>query len=142
MQRQRCSDNRPFILNFRCMGFAHQVATTFVTHLSPAMRLDLDFILQLFSQGIALFLSGYVVLLLVLRQSRYFRINECPKCRGHLSRHKRSSRDKWVMRLSFGILPVKRYRCYSCYWEGQTFDIPEKRVHKKDRATKDPNPTS
>ncbi|MCF8257084.1 MAG: hypothetical protein K9J06_06000 [Flavobacteriales bacterium] len=67
----------------------------------------------------------YVVVLLLLRYSKYYRLVNCPVCGQKLSRHKRKGTEKWITGLSLGILPVKRYRCYGCYWEGQAFEIPK-----------------
>lgn len=71
----------------------------------------------------AMILTCYVIVLLVLRVTPYYRIKACPVCSGKLSRKKRASGDKWATILSFGLLPLKRYRCYACYWEGQAFEI-------------------
>jgi len=90
------------------------------------MMMDTDFLYSAILQNGTLALLVYVVLLLVVRGSRYYRLEKCPKCGGRLSRHKRRRLDKWTARLSLGILPVKRYRCYQCYWEGQAFNMERK----------------
>jgi len=75
------------------------------------------------AERVGVVLAAYFVIILILRFSNYFRVSKCPTCGGKLSRHKRQSSDRWLISLSLGILPVRRYRCYSCYWEGQAFEI-------------------
>ncbi|MFT4524310.1 MAG: hypothetical protein ACI85F_000451 [Bacteroidia bacterium] len=65
----------------------------------------------------------YVVIILVIRVSGYYELNKCPECGHRLKRSSRSSTEHLAKRFSFGILPLKRYRCYSCYWEGAAFQI-------------------
>lgn len=72
----------------------------------------------------------YIISLFLLRFSSYYKIRRCPNCSGDLKRAQRSAGDKFVKSVSFGILPVKRYRCYTCYWEGRAFDIPNKQKSK------------
>lgn len=69
------------------------------------------------------FLAIYIIILLVLRVSNYYRVSNCPNCAGELKRSQRLASDRLINTVSFGILPVKRYRCYTCYWEGQALDI-------------------
>jgi uncharacterized protein with PIN domain len=77
---------------------------------------------------VVIILAVYVIGLLVLRMSKYYRLTRCPVCGEKLSRHRRTAAEKRVARYSFGLLPVKRYRCYSCYWEGQAFEIPKDEI--------------
>lgn len=70
----------------------------------------------------------YVSVFVLLRISKYYRLTKCPVCAQKLSRQRRTGKEKWINRLSLGILSVKRYRCYSCYWEGQAFEIPKGQV--------------
>jgi uncharacterized protein with PIN domain len=65
----------------------------------------------------------YLVILILLRFSNYYRLSRCPNCAGELKRSQRNGADRLLKATSFGILPVKRYRCYTCYWEGQALDI-------------------
>ena len=85
-----------------------------------------DYVSLLKAVGIqtVVILSIYIILLLLLRRSRFYRLTTCPECNSPLRRKKRNSMDKWVPIFTLGILPVKRYRCYACYWEGQAFQIP------------------
>lgn len=106
------------------------------------MRPDLEFILEMLGKSSLVAVSVYLVFLLVLRQSKYYRLSKCPKCGGRLSRHRRSGLDRWTRRLSFGILPVKRYRCYRCYWEGQAFNIKDALRSKDNGAKEHVSPTS
>lgn len=89
------------------------------------MIVDSVALLTIIAKYVGIVLGIYVLILLMLRFSKYFRITLCPVCNGKLSRHKRTVAEKRLTRYSFGILPVKRYRCYSCYWEGQAFEIPK-----------------
>jgi len=70
----------------------------------------------------------YVLVMFLLRMSKYYRLRKCPVCAQKLSRQRRTGKEKWINRISLGILSVKRYRCYSCYWEGQAFEIPKGQV--------------
>ncbi|MFC2175812.1 hypothetical protein ACFLR1_02425 [Bacteroidota bacterium] len=72
---------------------------------------------------VSVFLSFYLGFLLIMRVSKYYKIKVCPYCGSELKRTQRTPRDKAIAKFSFGILPIKRYRCYTCYWEGQAFDI-------------------
>jgi hypothetical protein len=69
------------------------------------------------------FVALYVIILLVLRMSKYYKISNCPNCAGELKRSQRKGSDRLINSLSFGILPIKRYRCYTCYWEGQALEV-------------------
>ena len=75
----------------------------------------------------AAFFAVYLVILVLLRFSNYYRLTRCPNCAGELKRSQRTASDRLLKTTSFGILPVKRYRCYTCYWEGQALDIKNAR---------------
>ena len=98
---------------------------------------EIDFLafFLILSQYILGFLAVYIVILLVLRFSNYYRVNNCPNCSRELKRSQRQSSDRLVNTLSFGILPIKRYRCYTCYWEGQALGI--KNQSKRDLSFKE-----
>lgn len=66
----------------------------------------------------------YIIVIIILRLSNYYRIRRCPNCGGELKRSQRSTGDKMVNSITFGMLPLKRYRCYTCYWEGMA--LPNK----------------
>lgn len=67
----------------------------------------------------------YFVIILLIRVSGYYNLIKCPECGHKLKRSSRSSSEHFAKKFSFGILPLKRYRCYSCYWEGAAFQIPK-----------------
>ncbi len=75
-------------------------------------------------------LGVYVLVLLLLRYSRYYRFEKCPKCGEKLSRQRSKGDEKWIRVWSLGLLPVKRYRCHSCYWQGQAFEIKKEKLGK------------
>lgn len=82
--------------------------------------IDIDFnalFLQILKGAAVLFVL-YIFVLIALRLSNYYKITQCPDCGGRLKRSHRSSSDRIIRTFSFGILPIKRYRCYTCYWEG------------------------
>ena len=81
------------------------------------------FVLKYF--GIALGL--HILVMLIIRFSGILKITVCPECGKKVSRLKRKPNDKTILRLSLGILSVKRYRCFSCYWQGIGF--PDKSIH-------------
>lgn len=72
---------------------------------------------------LAIVFALYIIILLVFRVSNYYKIAKCPNCAGELKRSQRTASDRFLKTVSFGILPVKRYRCYTCYWEGQSLDV-------------------
>jgi len=84
---------------------------------------DNEALFKVIAVQVGIVLGIYLILLLLLRMSNYFRITQCPACGGKLSRHKRNSKDKWLIIFALGMLPIKRYRCYACYWEGQAFEF-------------------
>ena len=105
-----------------------------------ASEIDYVAFFLLLSQYALGFLALYIVILLVLRFSNYYRVNNCPNCTGELKRSQRNGSDRMMNAISFGILPIKRYRCYTCYWEGQALDIrskPKKDVPYEDDADTD-----
>ena len=65
----------------------------------------------------------YLGVILVIRASGYYKLKKCPECGGKLKRASRGSSERMTKSFSFGLLPLKRYRCYSCYWEGAAFEI-------------------
>lgn len=73
-------------------------------------------------------LLGYIILLVILRLSNFYRLSACPSCGNRLKRSKRKKPDRLLRLWSLGILDVKRYRCYACYWEGQAFGIKNESV--------------
>ncbi len=76
--------------------------------------------------------AGYVILILMLRISNYYRIKRCPNCSGELKRAQRTGSDRFVTLTTLGIIPLKRYRCYTCYWEGRALEIKNTRGRSKD----------
>jgi hypothetical protein len=80
----------------------------------------------------AMLVAGYVIMVLLLRVSNYYRIRRCPNCKGDLKRAQRSGSDRFVTVLTLGIIPLKRYRCYTCYWEGRALEIKNAKVRSKD----------
>jgi uncharacterized protein with PIN domain len=66
----------------------------------------------------------YITIILLMRFSEYYRIKKCPECGHRLKRSSRSSSERTITSISLGMLPLKRYRCYKCYWEGAAFEIP------------------
>jgi uncharacterized protein with PIN domain len=91
-------------------------------------------LMKFLAAQVAIVVAIYFVILFLLRISNYYRITRCPVCGGALSRHKRKGLEKWMIAFSFGILPVKRYRCYSCYWEGQAFEFKKEPKALVDRS--------
>lgn len=69
----------------------------------------------------------YLAVVIILRVSNFYRVRRCPNCGGELKRANRNGGDRAIEKFSFGLLPVKRYRCYVCYWEGRAFHIKKKR---------------
>lgn len=97
---------------------------------------DIDFVAfaLLLLRWFAILFFLYIIFLFFLRFSNYYKIKRCPNCSGELKRSQRSSGDRLLKTLTLGILPVKRYRCYSCYWEGRAFDIKDKRKSGSSRS--------
>lgn len=98
-------------------------------------EIDITAFLFLLLRWFVVFFIFYLVVLTVLRGSNYYRIKRCPNCSGELKRAQRNGGDKMVRTLSFGILPVKRYRCYTCYWEGRSFDIKSSKGKSRSKGS-------
>ncbi len=107
-------------------------------NMSPSEIDYLAFSLLLFRYLLGI-LAVYIVILFVIRFSNYYRVSRCPNCAGELKRSQRMGSDRMINTISFGILPIKRYRCYTCYWEGQALDI---RAQQKKEAPITPNSES
>ncbi len=61
--------------------------------------------------------SGFCIIILL----RFFKVMEkssCPSCAGKLTRKKRNAGDYFIIIITLGILPFKRYKCLQCGWEG------------------------
>ncbi len=86
---------------------------------------------MLLAQWLATFFVLYILLMIGLRVSSLYKFSQCPNCGGELKRSQRKGPDKMINSLSLGILPVKRYRCYTCYWEGLAFAIPKDRKNSE-----------
>lgn len=71
---------------------------------------------------------------IAIRLSGVLNLTVCPDCGKKLKRSKRRSNDKKLRLLALGLLPVKRYRCYSCYWDGIGFRVLD------DETIEDQNP--
>lgn len=63
-------------------------------------------------------LGFFILIVIIIRLSGVLNLTVCPDCGGKLKRSKRTSQDKKVMFLGLGLLPIKRYRCYVCHWDG------------------------
>jgi len=94
--------------------------------------LDLNALVSNVAIYVVAVLLAYVMVFVLLRSSNYYRLKKCPVCAQKLSRQRRTGKEKWLNRISLGILSVKRYRCYSCYWEGQAFEIPKGQALKSE----------
>jgi len=68
----------------------------------------------------------YLITLILSMTSGILNRHSCPNCGKKIKRSKRKRNDKIIEKVSFGILPVKRYRCYACYWEGIGLNHDEK----------------
>jgi|GEM_PF-1282768 len=86
-------------------------------------EVDFGALFQLIIRWLAILLGLYLIAIVFLRMSRLYRITRCPNCGGELKRANRTAGDRMLNTFSFTLLPVKRYRCYVCYWEGRAFDI-------------------
>ena len=91
-------------------------------YMSPT-QVDYTALVRLFGQWMLIFFCVYILFMVIIRLSKYYRIKQCPNCSGELKRAQRTAGDRLTKTLSFGILPLKRYRCYTCYWEGPALDI-------------------
>jgi len=68
----------------------------------------------------------YLIVVVILRFSNFYRINRCPNCGGEIKRTSRGASERFTKTFSLGILDLKRYRCYTCYWEGSALPIKKK----------------
>lgn len=83
-----------------------------------------------FGRQLLVIVAIYFVIIFLLRMSGYYRLKGCPECGNDLKRSQRTLLDKLLTRFSVGILPLKRYRCYSCYWEGAAFEIKKGKTQR------------
>jgi len=67
---------------------------------------------------LALLLASAFSVIVLLRIFRVMEKGNCPSCGGKLTRKKRDAGDYFLIGISLGILPFKRYRCIQCGWEG------------------------
>ncbi|MEO8149910.1 MAG: hypothetical protein ABI723_19885 [Bacteroidia bacterium] len=44
---------------------------------------------------------------------------QCPRCNNYTFRIKRKTSDRLFDAVTLGILAIKRYKCFYCYWEGR-----------------------
>lgn len=86
-------------------------------------EVDIFGAVMFFGRQLLVIVAIYFVIIFLLRMSGYYRLKGCPECGNDLKRSQRTLSDKLLTRFSVGILPLKRYRCYSCYWEGAAFEI-------------------
>lgn len=72
--------------------------------------------------------SDFVILILIIgaiyigiffiRITGLFKKRNCPSCSGKLNRKQRTPLDKLLAIVTLKILPLRRYRCVRCGWEG------------------------
>lgn len=86
-------------------------------------EVDFGALIQLVIRWLAILLALYLFAMVFIRMSKLYKITRCPNCGGELKRANRTTGDRMLNTFSFTLLPVKRYRCYVCYWEGRAFDI-------------------
>ena len=72
----------------------------------------------------------YLITLILIRTSGILNRHSCPNCGKKIKRSKRRRNDKILKKVSLGILPVKRFRCYGCYWDGVGFRNDKKEDSK------------
>lgn len=96
-------------------------------------EIDYEAFVLMLLRWAALAFVVYLLVVLFLRLSNYYKIKRCPNCKGELKRSQRSAGDKMVETITLGILPLKRYRCYTCYWEGRALEIRSNKRSSKDR---------
>lgn len=82
---------------------------------------------MLLLQWAGIFFAAYLAVVIVLRFSRYYKLERCPNCSGELKRSQRGPSEKLTKTFSLGILDLRRYRCYTCYWEGSALPISNKK---------------
>lgn len=68
----------------------------------------------------------YLIIVMILRVSNFYRIKRCPNCGGEIKRTSRGASERFTKTFSLGILDLKRYRCYTCYWEGSGLPVKKK----------------
>ncbi|HXH17840.1 MAG TPA: hypothetical protein VNJ07_02065, partial [Chitinophagales bacterium] len=74
-----------------------------------------------FEDDLAAILTSLVIfylLLFIMRMVGVLKKRNCPSCSGKLSRKPRTLFDKLLVVLTLNILPLRRYKCIHCGWEG------------------------
>jgi|GEM_PF-5197734 len=79
----------------------------------------------------------WVILIVVFRFSRFFKLKACPACGGELKRSLKDNWEKYITIGSLGILPIKTYRCYKCSWKGHSFPSTIERKYRPKKLTHD-----
>ena len=100
---------------------------------------DVDLLgaIMFFGRQLLVVIAIYFVIILLMRMSGYYRLKSCPECGNQLKRSQRTLSDRLRTRFSLGLLPLKRYRCYTCYWEGAAFAIKKGRTSSSDNDPED-----
>lgn len=67
---------------------------------------------------LSLVLASAFCIIVLLRFFKVLEKGSCPSCEGKLTRKKRNAGDYFIIIVTLGILPFKRYKCLQCGWEG------------------------
>ncbi len=78
---------------------------------------------MLLLRWLGMFFLGYLAIMIVLRLSKFYKVDRCPNCGGEIKRSSRGASEKLTKLFSLSILDLKRYRCYTCYWEGSALPV-------------------
>ena len=81
-----------------------------------------------------LFLVIYIIALFAMRFLKVLKKRICPTCSGKITRRRKNFLDKILVALTFYILPLRRYKCIHCGWEGLRWNA---RKHKSKRSADD-----
>ena len=87
-------------------------------------------ILKLLKWG-GLILGFQLVVAAAIRLSGVFTLTVCPKCESKLKRSKGKRKERNIRLFGLGLLPVRRYRCYTCYWEDVGIKLNEQEPTSK-----------
>ncbi len=72
------------------------------------------------------YLLGFIVIiylmLIAFRLNGVFKKSDCPKCYAELKRKPKTLSDRILVILCLGILPLRRYECEVCKWEGMRWN--------------------
>lgn len=85
----------------------------------------------------------FYITLIALRINGVLKKDYCPKCGGNIKRISKKLPDRLYAAATLGILPLRRYKCEVCFWEGLRWNTEKSfYVKKRKRRSRSANNSS